>query len=70
MNPRWIAVNVDTGGGGTVWPMNAACACQKISGPGGRGFFWIFFFGKFFFFFLFFFWSFFFGGFFFGGAFF
>ena len=23
VNPRWIAFNVDTGAGGTVWPMNA-----------------------------------------------
>ena len=36
VNPRWIAFNVDTGAGGTVWPMNADCACEKISGPGGR----------------------------------
>ena len=36
VNPRWIAFNVDTGAGGTVWPMNADYACEKISGPGGR----------------------------------
>ena len=35
-NPRWIAFNVDTGAGGTVWPMNADYACEKISGSGGR----------------------------------
>ena len=35
VNPRWIAFNVCTGAGGTVWSMNAACACEKISGPGG-----------------------------------
>ena len=23
VNPRWMAFNVDTGAGGTVWPMNA-----------------------------------------------
>ena len=34
VNPRWIAFNVDTGAGGTVWPMNADYACEKISGPG------------------------------------
>ena len=36
VNPRWIAFNVGTGAGGTVWPMNADYACEKISGPGGR----------------------------------
>ena len=36
VNPRWIAFNVDTGG--TVWPMNADCACEKISGPAGRNY--------------------------------
>ena len=36
VNPRWTAFNVDTGAGGTVWPMNADYACEKISGPGGR----------------------------------
>ena len=36
VNPRWTACNVDTGAGGTVWPMNADYACEKISGPGGR----------------------------------
>ena len=35
VNPRWIAFNVDTGAGGTVWPVNADHACEKISGPGG-----------------------------------
>ena len=30
VNPRWIAFNVDTGAGGTVWPMNADYACEKI----------------------------------------
>ena len=35
-NPRWIAFNVDTGAGGTVWPMNADCAWEKVSGPAGR----------------------------------
>ena len=37
-NPRWIAFNVDTGAGGTVWPMNVDYACEKISGPGGRNY--------------------------------
>ena len=37
-NPRWIAFNVDTGAGGTVWPMNADCACEKVSGPAGRNY--------------------------------
>ena len=36
MYPRWIAFNVHTGAGGTVWPMNAEYACEKISGPAGR----------------------------------
>ena len=36
VNPRWIAFNVDTGTGGTVWPMNADYACEKVSGPAGR----------------------------------
>ena len=27
---------MDTGTGGTIWPMNADYACEKISGPGGR----------------------------------
>ena len=36
MNPRWIAFNVDTGAGGTVWPVDADSACEKISGPAGR----------------------------------
>ena len=31
VNPRWIAFNVDTGAGGTVWPMNADYASEKIS---------------------------------------
>ena len=34
----WIAFNVDTGAGGTVWPMNADYACEKISGPAGRNY--------------------------------
>ena len=38
VNPRWIAFNVDTGARGTVWPMNADYACEKISGPAGRNF--------------------------------
>ena len=38
VNPRWIAFNVDTGAGRTVWPMNADYACEKISGPGGRNY--------------------------------
>ena len=38
VNPRWIAFNVDTGAGGTVWPMNADYACEKISGPAGRNY--------------------------------
>ena len=38
VNPRWIAFNVDTGAGGTVWPMKADYACEKISGPGGRNY--------------------------------
>ena len=38
VNPRWIAFNVDTGAGGTVWPMNADYAGEKISGPGGRNY--------------------------------
>ena len=38
VNPRWIAFNVDTGAGGTVWPMNADYACERISGPGGRNY--------------------------------
>ena len=29
VSPRWIAFNVDTGAGGTVWPMNADYACKK-----------------------------------------
>ena len=36
LNPRWLAVNADTGAGGTVWPMNADYACEKVSGPAGR----------------------------------
>ena len=36
VNPRWIAFNADTGAGGTVWPMNADYACEKISGTAGR----------------------------------
>ena len=38
VNPRWKAFNVDTGAEGTVWPMNADYACEKISGPGGRNY--------------------------------
>ena len=38
VNPRWIAFSVDTGAGGTVWPMNADYACDKISGPAGRNY--------------------------------
>ena len=38
VNPRWIAFNVDTGAGGTVWPLNADYACEKNSGPGGRNY--------------------------------
>ena len=38
VNPRWIAFNVDTGAGGTVWPMNADYACEKVSGPAGRNY--------------------------------
>ena len=30
MNLRWIAFNVDTGAGGTVWPMDADYACEKF----------------------------------------
>ena len=36
VDPRWIAFNVDTGAGGTVWPMNADYVCEKVSGPAGR----------------------------------
>ena len=36
VNPRWIAFNVDTGAGGTVWAMNADYACEKVSGATGR----------------------------------
>ena len=35
VNPRWKAL-WDTGTGGTVWPMNAGYAREKISGPAGR----------------------------------
>ena len=38
MNPRWVAVIVDIGAGGTVWPMNADCTCEKVSGPAGRNY--------------------------------
>ena len=38
VNPRWIAFNVDAGAGGTVWPMNADYACEKITGPAGRNY--------------------------------
>ena len=30
VNPRWIAFNVDTRAGGTVWPMNADYALSLI----------------------------------------
>ena len=29
VNPRWTAFYVDTGAGGTVWPMDADYACDK-----------------------------------------
>ena len=35
VNLRWIAFNVVTGAGGTLWPMNADHACEKVSGPAG-----------------------------------
>ena len=35
-NPRWRACNVDTGAGGTVWPIDADYACEKVSGPAGH----------------------------------
>ena len=38
VNPRCKAFNVDTGAQGTVWPMNADCACEKNSGPAGRNY--------------------------------
>ena len=38
VNPRWIAFNVDTGAEGTVWPMNADYACEKVSGAAGRNY--------------------------------
>ena len=38
VSPRWIAFNVDIGAGGTVWPMNADYACEKISGLAGRNY--------------------------------
>ena len=38
VNPRWIVFNVDTGAGGTVWPMNADYACEKVSGQTGRNY--------------------------------
>ena len=28
-NPRWIAFNVDTAAGGTVWPLNAGFRSSK-----------------------------------------
>ena len=31
MNRRWTAFNVDTGAGGTVWPINTDYACEKVS---------------------------------------
>ena len=30
-NPCWISFNVDTGAGGTVWPIDADYACEKFS---------------------------------------
>ena len=30
VNPRWIAFNLYNGAGGTVWPMNADNACEKV----------------------------------------
>ena len=36
VNLRWIAFNVDTGSGGTVWPINADYALENISVPAGR----------------------------------
>ena len=36
VNPRSIAFNVDTGAGGTAWPMNADYACEKNSCLAGR----------------------------------
>ena len=36
VNSHWIAFNMDTGAGGTVWPMNADYACETFSGPAGR----------------------------------
>ena len=38
VHPRWIAFNVDTGAGGTVWPMDADYTCERISGPAGRNY--------------------------------
>ena len=40
VQPRWQSrsFNVDTGAGGTVWPMNADCACEKVWGPAGRNY--------------------------------
>ena len=35
---RWKAVNVDTGAGGTVWPMNADYGFEKVAGPEGRSY--------------------------------
>ena len=35
---RWIAVNVDTGAGGTVWPMNADYAFEKVACPEVRSY--------------------------------
>ena len=32
VSPRWIALNVDTGAGRTVWPMNADYACKDSDG--------------------------------------
>ena len=41
VSPRWTAFNVDTGAEGTVWPMNADCACEKVSGPADRNALWL-----------------------------
>ena len=38
VNPRWIAFNVDTGAGGTAWPVNADYACEQVSSPAGRNY--------------------------------
>ena len=36
VKPHWIAFNVDTGAGGTVWLKDADCACERRSGPASR----------------------------------